>query len=274
MSSGLLNSMIAGGAKSVADGRIKQIEQKEEFDLKTALLDAQIDKEMRLKEAGFKMDDKRAQATMDKRKSYMTGDDGKELSAQEAASKAMKAGDFEAGEGLIKMVPKSSGYKSIELKDGSVFSFDESTGSGKVILKGVGEVDVPKNEIELAYKIAGGDAKKAADILVTQKAKVAAAGRAPERASDDDLTFADWKKKPENKGKGRDDYAKEKSLWGKADENVQTVTEEPVLDFQGNTRIGKNGEPMMTRKTTRKEKVPTKTEPKVRTYDPKTRTFK
>jgi hypothetical protein len=271
---GLLGSLIAGGVKSVADGRIKEIDQKQEFDLKNALLDAQIDKEMRLKEAGYKMEDERAQATMDKRKDYMTGDDGKELSVQEAAGKAMKAGDFEAGEGLIKMAPKSSGYKSIELKDGSVFSFDESTGTGKVILQGVGEVDVPKNEIELAYKIAGGDPKKAADILVTQKAKIAAAGRAPERASDDDLTYADWKRKPANKGKGRDDYAKEKSSWGKADENLQTVTEEPVLDYSGNTRIGKDGEPMMTRKVTRKEKVTTKAEPKVRTYDPKTRTFK
>jgi hypothetical protein len=271
MSSGLLNSMIAGGAKSVADGRLKQIEQKEEFDLKTALLDAQIDKEMRLKEAGFKMEDERAQATMDKRKSYMTGDDGKELSAQEAASKAMKAGDFEAGEGLIKMAPKTEKtYDSVKLDDGSVMSFDKSTGKGEIISEG-GKTTTFKSIEEAIVNEA--DPRKRAQLIGIKK-EITAAGRAPERASDDDLTYADWKRKPDNKGKGRDDYAKEKSSWGKADENLQTVTEEPVLDFQGNTRIGKNGEPMMTRKTTRKEPVPTKAEPRVKTYDPKTRTFK
>ena len=49
---GLLGSMLAGATKSVAQGRIKDIERQEQFDMQKALMDAQIDKQLRLKEAG------------------------------------------------------------------------------------------------------------------------------------------------------------------------------------------------------------------------------
>jgi hypothetical protein len=273
---GLLGSMIAGGVKSFADGRVKDIEEKEEFDLKNALLEAQMDKELRLKDAGYKMEDDREQATMDKRKGYMTGDDGQELTAQEASAKAMKAGDFEAGEGLLKMAPKTEkSFESVKLDNGSVMSFDKTNGTSKIIFEGGKEVKVPKDETEIIWRAANGDpeAKKAADMLVKQKERIANAGRAPERASDDDLAYSDWKKKPANRNKGRDDYAKEKSTWGKDNEDYQTVTEAPVLDFNGTTRLDKNGNPMMTKKVTRKEKVSKEAPAKVRTYNPATKSF-
>ena len=50
---GLLGSLIAGGAKGYAQGKIEDAKRQEEFDMKTALMDASVDKTMRLKELGM-----------------------------------------------------------------------------------------------------------------------------------------------------------------------------------------------------------------------------
>lgn len=261
---GLLGSMLAGATKGYAQSRLNSIAQQEEFDMKRALLEAQTEKELMLKKAGYEMEAKQEQDKMDRRAKYFddveetsktpestmnkyTDENGNEVVAkaggetitkkreattQDAAERAMKSGDFEAGEGLLKMsAKKEKVYDSIKLDDGSIFSFDKSTGTGKVILQGGGTMDVPKNEMELAFKIAGGDPQKAADILVNQKARIAAAGRAPERASDEDMAYADWKRKPANKGKGRDEFAREKASWGKSnDSGLVEVTEKSGTD--------------------------------------------
>lgn len=252
---GLLGSVLAGGVKSVADGKIKDIERQEEFDLQNKLLEARIDKEMRLKEAGYEMEDKRAAAQQEKRAGYLKGEDGQELSTQEAAQKAIQAGDFEAGEGLLKVTPKTDKtFESVKLDDGSVLAFDKSTGKGEIIRKGSGTTSFKSIEEAIVNE---SDPVKRAE-LISIKKQITAAGRAPERASDDDLTYADWKKKPANAGKGRDDYAKEKSSWNKTDENYQTVTEKPVIGFDGTNKLGKDGKPLMTKSVTRKEKIPEK----------------
>ncbi|HYN54417.1 MAG TPA: hypothetical protein VES38_06905 [Methylotenera sp.] len=255
---GLFGSMLAGAAGKAADGRVKSIERQEEFDMQNALLDAKLDKEVQLKKMGYELDNQQAAIEDKKRAGYFndveetsrtpesvmqkyTDSNGIEQTVKsggeevkssraatidDAAERALKSGDLKSAEGLLKFSPKKERtFDSIKMDDGSIFSFDKSTGTGKVILQGGGEADVPKNEIDLAWRMAGGDAKKAAEILVSQKAKIASAGRAPAKADkldNDDLSYADWKKKPVNKDKGRDDYTKEKASWGK--EVYDTVT--------------------------------------------------
>ena len=291
---GLLGFMAAGAAKGYSEGRGRDLAQKQEFDLKTALLDAQMDKELRLKEAGFAMEDKRAAAEMERNKAYMadveettktpesvinkyTDEKGQEqmvksggdevkttrkATMQDGFERAMKGGDFKSAETFAKMVPKGKDFESIKLEDGSVMAFDKSNGTAKIVLEGGQKVDVPKSELELAWRMADGDAEKAANILVSQKAKVSAAGRAPQKQSDDDQSFADWKRKPENKGKGRDDYSREKASWGKDDANYQTVNEKPLVNrFNGEPVLGKDGKPIIEKSITRKEKVPKQSAP-------------
>lgn len=55
---GLLGFMAAGAAKGYAAGRGQELAQEKEFNLKLALQDAQMEKEMRLKEAGYDMQEK------------------------------------------------------------------------------------------------------------------------------------------------------------------------------------------------------------------------
>jgi hypothetical protein len=277
---GLLGFMAAGATKGFAQSRLNSIAQQEEFDMRRALLEAQTEKELMLKKAGYEMEAKQDSDKMARRASYFddveetsktpestlnryTDEQGNEVAtkvggetvtkkraatAQDAAERAMKSGDFEAGEGLLKMsAKKEKAYDSIKLDDGSIFSFDKSTGTGKVILEGGGKLDIPKNEYELAYQATGGDPVKMGEYLVSQKARIAAAGRAPERASDGDLAYSDWKRKPENKGKGRDDFEKAKAGWGKSnDSDMVEVTEKDTHDVMG--------KPMTER--TVKKKVP------------------
>jgi hypothetical protein len=295
---GLLGSMVAGATKKFADGRVNDIEQREEFDMKVALIEAQAEKEMRLKEAGYELDkrkdaDARAgaaermddafapveetsttpQSTMTK----YTDESGvehetkvggetvtktREATTEEAAQRLARSGDTEAAKGLLSVsTKKEKTFDSIKLDDGSVMSFDKSTGKGQIILEGGGKMDVPKNEFELAWKEAGGDPKLAGEILVRQKSRIAAAGRAPDKQSDDDLTYADWKKKPANKNKGRDDYAKEKASWGK-DTGIEEVTEETSTNEFGDTEK----KTKVTSRRPAKTSAPTKAKPWERQY--------
>lgn len=64
--SGLLGFMAAGGATGFAQGRTKEIAARQDFDLKTALLEAQTEKEMMLQERGIKLKEDAEQRGRDK----------------------------------------------------------------------------------------------------------------------------------------------------------------------------------------------------------------
>lgn len=283
--SGLIGSMLAGGVKGYADGKVKQIEQQEQFDLKMALMDAEMEKNVMLKKMGFEMEDQRAAAQAEKRAGYFadveestttpesvmqkyTDENGVEqvvksggetvtnsrpASVGDAAERAFKAGDFESGEGLLKLGAKEKTFDSIKLDDGTIVSFDKSTGATEVAYKGDGK-SVQYKTIEEAIVNEQDPVKRAE--LINVKKSIAAAGRAPTKASDEDETYADWKKKPENKGKGRDDFYK----WKKQEDgaNMQSVTEEPLYDWDGQPVLNDDGTQKMKTRVTRKEPVPDK----------------
>ena len=164
---GLLGSMLAGATKSVAQGRIKDIERQEQFDMQKALMDAQIDKQLRLKEAGYAMDDARAAKQAETRAGYLEGAE----TIDDAAGAAFKAGDFATAKDIISFKPKegetktlkpgevmvdsrgqvlftapeSGGYK-YERVGGSLFVIDEKTGKKVDEFKGAANVSIVKHE--------------------------------------------------------------------------------------------------------------------------------
>ena len=179
--SGLLGSMIAGGVKQVSQGRLDQLDRQDQFNMQNALLKAREDMDPRLKEAGINMQEAAAGRERDRVKGFFQpGEDDSPVSISQAAENAARSGDVDTAKGLINSQPATNkSFDSIKLDDGSVMSFDKSTGKGEIILPGGKKVDVPKSEIELAYQAAGNDPKKALEILVSQKKQVASAGRAP-----------------------------------------------------------------------------------------------
>lgn len=254
---GLLGSVLAGGVKSVADGKIKDIERQEEFDLQNKLLEARIDKEMRLKEAGYEMEDKRAAAQQEKRAGYLKGEDGKDLTTQEAAQKAIQAGDFEAGEGLLKVTPKKETYT---LSEGQKVV----DAAGNVIAEGAPkERKIDVNDMLL--KAAQGDKEAKAFLaqLDEREIKKAKAGRAPRAATETQSKREDFIEanadNPAYVKNGRLTSAGFDKLNKLNDDlGYQTVTEEPALNLANKPIIGENGQPVMARKVTRKEKIPEK----------------
>lgn len=64
--SGLLGFMAAGAAQGFAEGRSKEIAAQRDFDLKSALLEAQTEKQMLLQERGIKMQEDSDQRKRDK----------------------------------------------------------------------------------------------------------------------------------------------------------------------------------------------------------------
>jgi hypothetical protein len=87
---GLLGAVLAGGAKGYADQRIKSIEQQEAFDMKQALLDAEMEKQLRLKEAGIKMEEEADQRRR--------GDIAKTIEEADAADPNAGKGGYETDE--------------------------------------------------------------------------------------------------------------------------------------------------------------------------------
>lgn len=251
---GLLGFMAAGAAKGYAEGRGRELAQEKEFDLKNALLDAKMDKELRLKEAGYKMEDQRAEATMERNKAYMTGEDGAQLSAQEAANKAMEAGDLETAEKLGKSIPKretftlSEGQKVVDA-------------NGKVIAEGNPKAE--KIDInDMIFKAAAGDkdAQAFLDKMSALDIKKAVAGRAPKAPTASEIAKQDFI----NAYGDNPEYVKNGKLTAKGydkfnkidDKNQVEITDEPLYDPMGRAILDEKGNPKMTRKRKYKEDMP------------------
>jgi hypothetical protein len=134
--------------------------------------------------------------------------------AKQAAATARAQKTFETDEDIRKEKAKgltlSAGQKHVR-EDGTV-------------------VDNPKedsslSETELAFKASKGDkeAAKALDVITSHKSRVSAAGRAPKEKSFEVQAYEDWANEPANKGKGRNQYLKEKANW-KEEGGLDTVT--------------------------------------------------
>lgn len=259
--SGLLGSMIAGGVKGYADNKIKDINRAEEFNLQSALLTAREEMEMRLKERGFEMEDAREQAKKDKVagiansvKDPMEGKGGYE--SEEAAAERKRglinqkadaladAGEYDAAKvyyGRADAQDKSAlSLRQLEVKEQQILGTIKNAEERNRIYEELGNA---KNETQLAK-------------LEAAAAKVNSGGK----PNDAQTKRADFIEAYANDPK----YVKNGKLTGAGydklnklsdDNDTQKVTEEPVLDLIGNVRIGKDGQPMMTRKVTRTEPV-------------------
>jgi len=224
---GLLGSMVAGAAKGVAENRLSQAERQQQFDMKRALLDAELDMRMRMKQMDAEFDDKRAAKIAEARagdwapieeetttpSSVMqryTDESGQEVevksggdtfkskrdvTVEEAAERALRRGDPEYAKGLLEYAGKKGDTKSVyNVGDGTLVAYDKKANKAEIVYENGKKSKVPSNEIELALAATDGDPQRAMELLVKHKARVAAAGRAP--ASDGqkpaDVKSAEW----------------------------------------------------------------------------------
>lgn len=67
--SGLIGALIAGGVKGTAESRVDSLNRQEEFNMKQQLLNAEVEKQLMLKKAGYAIEDKREQDKKDRIKS-------------------------------------------------------------------------------------------------------------------------------------------------------------------------------------------------------------
>jgi hypothetical protein len=174
---GLLGSMVAGAAKSVADGRLKDIEQKEKFDYQNALLNAQAEKELMLKKAGIEMEDARDQGKKDKVaaiagsvKDPMEGKGGYESEEdaskrnrgllQQRADKLADAGEYDAAKAYYS---RADAYDKTELSkaqlEAKLTQIEGTIANGQERLRLQGEANTAKAEAAAAKASKGSDYK-------------------------------------------------------------------------------------------------------------------
>jgi hypothetical protein len=263
---GLLGFMAAGAAKGYSEGKSQEIEQRREFDLKTELLDAQMEKEMRLKEAGFEMDNQRASAEMERNKSYMAdvevqGEDGttatRPATTQDGFDRAMKGGDLATAEKFSKAIPKretftlSEGQKVVDA-------------SGNVIAEGTPkERKIDVNEMILKAAQGDKEAQKFLNTLTSQEVKKAAAGRAPRAETEAATRKRDFIEAYRDNA----DYVKDGKLTSKGYDKFNKLADSEVMDevTEKTTEVDKFGNPIKERSV--KTKVP-KSADKVGKYVP------
>ena len=101
--------------------------------------------------------------------------------------------------------------------------------------------DSSLSETELAFKASQGDqnATKALNLIQSHKAKIAREGRAPRAEREipfEQQAYQDWAAEPQNKGKGKNQYLREKATWSQS-EPLDSVTESSVnYDEDGNEK--------------------------------------
>lgn len=263
---GLLGMMAAGAAKGYSQGRGQELQQQKEFDLKTALMDAQMDKELRLREAGYEMDDKREQARKDKVAGIANSvvdpmDDKGGYEPEEAkekrergllklkADKLADAGEFDAAKvyyGRSDAADKTEmSMAQLELKEQQILATIEN--------------QKERNRIQEEL----GDAKNATQLAKLEAAVAKSNSGGNHKPTDSDNDYASYVGQMKSAGKKPmaryqfNNWMESKKAGLKSDLNIQTVTEEPALDNLDKPII-KDGKPVMTRKVTRKEEVPKK----------------
>lgn len=262
--SGLLGFMAAGAAQGYAQGRGRELEQNREFDLRAELINAQADKQLQLKKAGYEMDDKRAADGMTRNKAYMAdvevqGEQGqttRPATMQDGFNRAMQDGNLDTAEKFGKAAPKRETYT---LSEGQKVV----DASGNTIAEGAPkERKIDVNDMILKATQGDEEAKKFLNTLSAQEVKKAIAGRVPPTETETAIRKRDFI----DAYSDNQDYVKNGKLTSKGfdkfnkfeSDEYQTVTDKPAIGLYGTNTIGKDGKPLMTTSVTRKEKVPDK----------------
>lgn len=262
---GLLGFMAAGAAKGYAEGRGKELQQEQEFNLRKALADYQADKEMQLKMAGYEMDDKREEAKKDKVAGIansvvdpMKGKGGyepEEVTEKRErgllklkADKLADAGEYDAAKvyyGRSDAADKTELQAAqLELKKdqllATIKNWDDKLGLQGQIAEAKNATQLAKLEAVVAKNNAGRDYKPTES--QSKKAQFMEA-------------YADDPKYVKNGKLTGAGYDKLNKLAD--DSNFQDVTREPALDPVGRPIIGKDNKPVMTEKIKTRERKPT-----------------
>jgi hypothetical protein len=154
---GMLGALVSGAAGGYAEERGKELQREEEFNYKQALMDAQVEKELLLKKAGYEMEDQRS---ADKRSKM-----------QEEIGNIEKEYNNAVGE-------QPGGYDPQDPEGKASRQFNELSTSEQSMVRGKGLLnrgytDEAKEQIGIAAALAKQDGKthtlKAGEMLVDDK---------------------------------------------------------------------------------------------------------
>lgn len=258
---GILGAVIAGGVRGYTGQKIRDIERQEEFNMQNALLDARAEKELRMKEAGIKLENEQKQAERDKVSGIINsvklegdGKGGYETDVMKA-SNTRKRLEMQS-EALVK-----AGYlDEAKALDSKLAQLDKSDIAAA-------QLEAKLKQIENQFSLGQDKLKMQGEV---NAAKVAAEGARAEAAvtranrghapSESKVSFDLWKQ--ENPGGTYTKYMEWKSKLGKSDDSEEiSFTEED--DGFGNKST----------KTTTKKKVPANQQKpataKIGRWDPK-----
>lgn len=166
--SGLLGFMAAGAAQGYAQERTKEIAMQQDFDLKTALLEAQTEKEMMLQERGIKLKEDAEQRGRDKVtglistvKDPMEGKGGYEPPeaaekrtvemARQKADKLREAGYFEEAKSFDSVVDQYNKGELNQAKlENEITKINNALTLGREKLESQGDINEAKKATALA----------------------------------------------------------------------------------------------------------------------------
>jgi len=263
--SGLLGFMAAGAAEGFAQGRSKEIAARQEFDLKTALLEAQTEKEMLLQERGIKLKEDAEQRGRDKVtgligsvKDPMEGKGGYEPPeaaekrtvemARQKANVLRENGYIEEAKSFDSVVDQ---YNKGELSRVKLENEVQKINNNFELKAKDLELKGEKNKAQIAEMQTKNNAPRKTDTELKKESFIAAYSDDPEIVKNGNLTKKGWDKFYK---------AEEKSAFDKiiTDEQPDPITGKPIVKRRIESTV-----PAGTAKP----------EPKVFTYDPKARSL-
>lgn len=200
---GLLGAMVAGGAKGYADQRIKSIEQQEAFDMKAALMEADAERQLRLKEAGVKMDEDANQRERDRvgglLKSVKDPNEGKGGYETPEMKVQAKRDLLEKQIGVLK---DSGDIEKAKVIQAELVALDNTDLKGQ-------QLDARLEQIQNAFKLGeernkltaeANDAKATASAAKIDVARARLEGTKSGKETDTDKNYASYVKEKEAKG--------------------------------------------------------------------------
>jgi hypothetical protein len=153
---GMLGALVAGAAGGYADARGEQLKREEDFNYKQALMNAQVEKELMLKKAGYELDDQHAEQQRQKNAQTM-----RDIEQEYDSNVASQPGGYDPND------PEGMGKRKFSELNISEQSMERGKG-----LLARGDTEAAKEQIGIAAAMAKADGKKhtlkAGEILVDE----------------------------------------------------------------------------------------------------------
>lgn len=254
----MLGMMAAGAAKGYTQQRVSEIDAQNKFNMQQELMNAQAEKELMLKKAGYKLEDEREQAKKDRIKSIadgvkQTGEVAGESQEEKAkrqrgllqskADALSDAGEFDAAESYYKRVDANNkndiSLAQLDMKkqqlEGMIANWEEKNKNAQETNRIREELGDAKNATQLALIQAKIESINAA----TERKR--AAGEREYKPTEGDKTYQSYVDEMKSSGKKPlaryqfENWMDSKKAGFKSDSNFEDVSTKTIkTDKRGN----------------------------------------